>query len=128
MSSVKLYKYSFSSTAATNQNYSNFLDSLRLSFHTVDPRLCLSWVYHSEIHDVAEDKGFNYVFWQNMKKIKPDVLHSRKLNLDNLRETGDLSEGYSSDYDLSWLGLLSFLGHTDVKGSDSSQICRRTTQ
>lgn len=47
---------------------------------------------------------------------------------DNLRETGDLSEGYSSDDDLSWLGLLSFLGHIDVKGRDSSEICWRTTQ
>lgn len=46
----------------------------------------------------------------------------------NLRETGDLSDGYSSDDDLSWLGCLSFLGHTDVKGRDNSEICWRTTQ
>lgn len=47
---------------------------------------------------------------------------------DNLRETEDLSEGYSSDDDLNWLGHLSFLGHIDVKGRDSSEICWRTTQ
>lgn len=42
---------------------------------------------------------------------------------DNLRETGDLSEGYSSDNDLNCLGHLSFLGHIDVKGRDSAEIC-----
>ena len=44
----------------------------------------------------------------------------------NLRETGNQSEGYSSDSDLGWLCFHSFLGHTDMRPSDSFQICQRS--
>lgn len=42
---------------------------------------------------------------------------------DNFKETGDLGGGYSSDDDLNRLGCRSFLGHIDVKGRHSSEIC-----
>lgn len=41
----------------------------------------------------------------------------------NLRETGNQSEGYSSDSNLDWLCFHSFLGHTDMKPRDSFEIC-----
>lgn len=44
----------------------------------------------------------------------------------NLRETGNQSEGYSSDSDLGWLSFHSFLGHTDMKPRDSFEICQKS--
>lgn len=44
----------------------------------------------------------------------------------NLRETGNQSEGYSSDSDLGWLRFHSFPGHTDMRPTDSFEICQRS--